>query len=288
MNNKSIIKNYEQTCALLSKDKSEEAKQRFLIIFKELDLQLNKDLASNIEKLSYTASNLREEIRRIEAILSYLSYRREVREKMTNDYRSIIGYNPKDLEEIPHIDDEKDYVAYKTNLIVANEIISSLIKSGKRVSDLKKQLSKRGKKKEEIEKSIESIQKSRSEKLEELRSNTEVLNDLYDYCITAPFNEENAYIQYIMIKMNPNGVLKVNVNRTPTRQVKKQEVEVVDTKPMESMPMVPNLGSVRPNNILKYMEDTIQKFDDINIPTNGLIDNTTNITVNSKDITKEQ
>ena len=287
MNNKSIIKNYEQTCALLSKDKSEEAKQRFLIIFKELDLQLNKDLANNIEKLSYTASNLREEIRRIEAILSYLSYRREVREKMTNDYRSIIGYNPKDLEEIPHIDDEKDYVAYKTNLIVANEIISSLIKSGKRVSDLKKQFSKRGKKKEEIEKSIESIQKSRSEKLEELRSNTEVLNDLYDYCITAPFNEENAYIQYIMIKMNPNGVLKVNVNRTPTRQVKKQEVEVVDTKPMDSMPMVPNLGSVRPNNILKYMEDTVQKFDDINVPTNGLIDNTSNINVNSKDITKD-
>lgn len=287
MNNKNIIKSYEQVCDTLKRDKSEETKQRYLIIFKELDLQLTKEFESRIETLSVTAPNLREEIKRIESILSLINYRREFRNKMIEDYTNLIGYKPVDLDELPQLDDEADYVAYKTNLIVANEIILDLIKSGKKVGTLKNQLNKRSKNKAEIQKNIDAIQTERSEKLEALKSNEAVLDDLYDYCLTAPFNEENAYIQYIMIKLNPKGELKINLNRKPNRTVKKHEMEVTDNKPLEEMPIVPNIGSVRPNNMLKYMEDTITNFEDLNIPTNGLIDNTTEIKVKAKDIEKK-
>ena len=285
MNNKSIIKNYEQLCTTLKTDTSEETKQRYLILFKELDLQLTKEFEMRLEKMGTTASNLREEIKRIENILSLIKYRSEFRTRMVEDYTKFLGYKPVDLDELTPLDDEADYVAYKTNLIVANEIILDLIKSGKKVGSLKNQLNKRGKNKAEIQKNIDAIQTERGEKLEALRANEAVLNDLYDYCLTAPFNEENAYIQYIMIKINPKGVLKINLNRTPTRTVKKHEM-AADNKPLEEMPIVPSLGSVRPNNMLKYMEDTITEFEDLNVPTNGLIDNTTEIKIDSKDIEK--
>jgi hypothetical protein len=286
MNNKAIIKSYEEACNLLKKDKSEDAKQKFLIIFKELDLQLNKELEERIEKLEATAPNLREEINRIEGILSLIKYRCESRTKMVNDYKMYIGYEPVDLVEVPHLEDEKDYVAYKTNLIVANEIVTDLIKSGKRVSALKEQLKKRGKNKIQIQKEIEELQNERGEKLEALKSNSGVLDDLYDYCLTAPFNEENAYIEYLMIKLNPSGILKINLKKTPKRTVKKHEVEA-DTRPLEEMPIVPSIGSVRPNNMLKYMEETALQFDDVTIPSNGLIDNNSAVKVNAKNIEKK-
>jgi hypothetical protein len=286
MNNKAIIKSYEEACNLLKKDKSEDAKQKFLIIFKELDLQLNKELEERIEKLEATAPNLREEINRIEGILSLIKYRCESRTKMVNDYKMYIGYEPVDLVEVPHLEDEKDYVAYKTNLIVANEIVTDLIKSGKRVSSLKEQLKKRGKNKIQIQKEIEELQNERGEKLETLKTNSGVLDDLYDYCLTAPFNEENAYIEYLMIKLNPSGILKINLKKTPKRTVKKHEVEA-DTRPLEEMPIVPSIGSVRPNNMLKYMEETALQFDDVTIPSNGLIDNNSAVKVNAKNIEKK-
>lgn len=286
MDNRNIIKRYQQVCAELKTDKSEDAKQKYLIIFKELDLQLNNELETGIERNSYTGSTLRDEIKRIEAILSMLKYRREFRSKMTDEYVRFIGYNPIDLEELPHMEDEPDYVAYKTNLIIANEIMSDLIKSSKRVNSLKNSITKKNKTK--LLKELEALQDERSSKLQSLKDNKEVLDDLYDYCITAPFNDENAYIQYLLIKISPSGTLKIKLGDTPKRNIKKHEQNNSSVKPTGDMPIIPQIGSVRPNNILKYMEDSVSKFDDIVVPTNGLIDNTTEVQISPESIVKNK
>ncbi len=288
MNYKNLIKSYEQICQSLKTDKSEENKQKFMMLFKELDIQLNKDFDEKMENLSKTAPNLREEIKRVESILSLIQNRKELRNSMIDDFNAFLGYLPQDLEEVSSLEDEKDYVAYKTNLIVANEIVLDLIKSGKKVSTLKNSLTKkRGKNKEKLQTEIESLQKERSEKLEALKTNEKVLADLYDYCLTAPFNEENAYIEYIMIKINPKGELKINLNNVPKRQVKKVE-KTEENVILEEMPIVPSLGSVKPNNILKYMEDAVIEFEDIKVPTGGLVDNEEKIKISVKDIEKDQ
>lgn len=285
MNIKNIIKSYEQICQIIKNDKSEDTKQRFIILFRELDLQLNNDFEEKLDKYSSTAPNLREEIKRVERILSLMDNRKEFRNSMVDDFKTFIGYAPADMLEIPALESEKDYVAYKTNLIVGNEIVLDLIKSGKKVAQLKNQLKRSRKNKKQIEENINEIQKDRSAKLEALKSNEEVLNDLYTYCLTAPFNEENAYIEYIMIKINPKGELKINLNNKPKRTVKRPE-ERSDNKPLEEMPIVPSLGTVRPNNMLKYMEETVAAFEDITVPTNGLVENSEKINISKKEITK--
>lgn len=283
MNNKNIIKNYEQVCSLLRNDKTEETKQRFLIIFKELDIQLTKEFKAKLESLSETAPTIKMEVARIEEILSAIKERKNLQERMLEDYIHYLGYKPVDMEIIPELEDEADYIAYRANLIVANEIISDLIKSGKRVNSLKANLAKK-KNKDGLEAEIDSIQKDRAEKLETLKSNEAVLNDLYEYCLTAPFNEENAYIEYILIKINPRGTLKIDLSKTK-RNIKKRNEE--KKTPLEEMPMTTMIGSVRPNNMLKVMEETVAAFDDINVPTNGLIGTTEKIEVDIKDKNEE-
>lgn len=284
MNNKNIIKGYEQICALLKNDKSEEVKQKYIIIFKELDLQLNNQLTKIIEDLSYTGKTLKDEIKRVESIIAALKYRRNFREKMAEEYLKLIGYKPIELLEIKELEFENDYIAYKQNLSEGLSIITELMKTGKKVNELKQQASKKSKNKTQLLKEADKLQQDRSAKIELLKQNEEVVNDLYDYCITAPFNEENAYIQYILIKINPKSTLKIKLGNTPNRAVKKQEAKETEKKVQEEMPIIPSLGSVRPNNMLKYMEEATENFDDINLPTNGLLENTKKVQIDSKKI----
>lgn len=281
MSNKEIIRAYEEACKTLKKNINEENKQKFIIVFKELEVQLSRSFDVKMEQLSYTAKNVREEIARIDVILNLISNRREFRNRMINDYVKYIGYEPVMLEEINALNDEADYVAYRTNLIIANEIILDLLSSGKKLNSLKKAYAKKPKNMAEIEKEIKILQESRKEKLEELKNSENVLEDLYNYCLTAPFNEENAYIEYILIKVNPKSKLKINLNDNK-RDVKRRSGSsktIVDV-----MPNIIKIGSVRPTGILNRMETAIKEHSDINLPTNGLIDNTKEIEIDVNSI----
>lgn len=283
MSNKEIIRAYEDAVKALKKDKTEDNKQKFLIMFKELELQLTKSFDTKMEQLSYTAKSIRDEIKRVEVILSLINNRREFRNRMVSDYTKFIGYEPVDLDSLMVLDEESDYVAYRTNLIVANEIILDLIKSGKRLQFLKKSVEKKNRNKSQIESEIKELQDYRKDKFDELRSNGNVIEDLYNYCLTAPFNEENAYIEYILIKINPKSELKINLSDNK-REVKKRSTQ--DKTIVDAMPDIIKLGSVRPTNILQRMEEAVKEHKDINLPTNGLIDNSDDIKIKANVITK--
>lgn len=283
MSNKEIIRAYEDAVKALKKDKTEDNKQKFLIMFKELELQLTKSFDTKMEQLSYTAKSIRDEIKRVEVILSLINNRREFRNRMVSDYIKFIGYEPVDLDSLMVLDEESDYVAYRTNLIVANEIILDLIKSGKRLQFLKKSVEKKNRNKSQIESEIKRLQDYRKDKFDELRSNGNVIEDLYNYCLTAPFNEENAYIEYILIKINPKSELKINLSDNK-REVKKRSTQ--DKTIVDAMPDIIKLGSVRPTNILQRMEEAVKEHKDINLPTNGLIDNSDDIKIKANVITK--
>ena len=283
MSNKEIIRAYEDAVKALKKDKTEDNKQKFLIMFKELELQLTKSFDTKMEQLSYTAKSIRDEIKRVEVILSLINNRREFRNRMVSDYTKFIGYEPVDLDSLMVLDEESDYVAYRTNLIVANEIILDLIKSGKRLQFLKKSVEKKNRNKSQIESEIKRLQDYRKDKFDELRSNGNVIEDLYNYCLTAPFNEENAYIEYILIKINPKSELKINLSDNK-REVKKRSTQ--DKTIVDAMPDIIKLGSVRPTNILQRMEEAVKEHKDINLPTNGLIDNSDDIKIKANVITK--
>ena len=59
---RNIIKNYNETVKKIKKNKSEDNKQKFLIIFRELDIQLNKELTTIISKKSRLGKTLDKEI----------------------------------------------------------------------------------------------------------------------------------------------------------------------------------------------------------------------------------
>lgn len=202
MNNKAIIRQYTDTCDLLKKDKSEEAKQRFMIIFNELDLQLSKDYDKRMEKLVTYKDNIKSEIKRMESVLELTKMRIENRERMLKDYKKYIGYIPrkKDLKPLECAEKEKEYQDYKTYLSKANDLVDELSKSEKRLSSLKAQLEKRIRNRESLEKDIVKAEKDANRHFENLKKNEKALGALYDYCHNAPFNENNAYFLHLLIQ----------------------------------------------------------------------------------------
>ena len=283
MSNKEIIKSYEQICGVLKQNNSEENKQQYLILFKELEIQLNKSFNGKLEQLSYTAKNMREEIRRIDVILSLIKNRQEFRTRMIKDHRKYIGYDPLELDEIEIFDQVGDYESYKNNLVKANQIIVNLIRSGKKLKSLKSQLERNPKNADYLNVEISNLQKIRTEQIEELKKDADVLEDLYNYCLTAPFNEENAYIEYILIKLNPKSELKINLGMDNKRAIKnRKSQETIEVK--KEMPELKSIGSVRPNNIFMRLEKASKEITDINIPTNGLIEQEESIKVNVNEL----
>ena len=284
MNNSEIIKKYDQICASLDKDNSETNKQQYLIIFKELDIQLNKSFQTKMEQLSYSAKSLKEEIRRVDTILKIISNRIKARNKMISDHHKYIGYDPLELEGIDGIERENDYKLYLSNLEKSNAIITELIRCGKKLKTLKIQLEKSAKRQPSIEEEISKIQKYRASKMNELKSDAEALEDLYNYCLTAPFNEENAYIEYILIKLNPGGELKINLEKEDNKRTLKNRSNMSRDKVQETMPEINKVGAVRPNNMLTRLENATKEFDSIDIPTNGLINNKEQIKIDMNKI----
>lgn len=273
MNNKDIIRSYEQICSSLKSDKSEENKQRYLILFKELEIQLSRSFEEKMELLSYTARSLKEEIKRVDSIISLFTYRREFRARMIRDHKNYIGYEPLELEPLEVLSHEDDYRQYRDNLITADRIITGLIKSGKRLKTLNASLERNPRNKNVINSEIKEIQDARTKDLESLKNDKEVLEDLYNYCLTAPFNEENAYIEYIMIKMNPRSELKINLNKDNKRAVRSKK-SGEEIKPVDEMPTTASIGSVKPNSIVNALNESKKEMSDINIPSNGILEDT--------------
>lgn len=271
MSNKEIIKSYEQTCNILKQNNTEDTKQQYLIIFKELEIQLSKSFSEKLEQLSYTAKNLREEIRRVDAILALIKNRREFRTRMISDHRKYIGYDPLDLEPIEIFEQVDDYESYKNNLIKADKIIIDLLRSEKKLKSFNAQLERNPKNADYLNAEIYKLQHLRDELIEKLKSNSDILDDLYNYCLTAPFNEENAYLEYILIKINPKSELKINLNADNKRSIKSRK-KIESKEVGENIPRLVELGSVKPNTIFDKFKTALIKNKNVNIPTNGLID----------------
>lgn len=197
-----LIKAYNNVCLTLEKDKSEDNKQHYLIMFNELELLSNKKFKKTISKLDYTSNSLNKEIERIEKIIDTIKNRRELRTKMEDDYIKYIGYRPLELSDIGDVSEEK-YVANKTNLIVGNEIISDLIKSGQELKYVKDAF-KANPSNHELELKIDELKDYRNGKYRELKNSQNVINDLYEYVLKSPKNRENIYIEYVLLKVNPN------------------------------------------------------------------------------------
>ena len=283
MDNKEILKSYEQICSMLKQNKTEEVKQQFLILFKELEIQLNKTFDEKMEQLSYTARNLREEIKRIDVIMSLIKNRREFRTRMISDHKKFLGYEPLELDEIEAFEQIEDFMQYKQNLMDANKIMIDLIKSGKKLKGLRSQLERNPKNSNYINTEIEKISRARTELFDILKNNEAVLEDIYSYCLTAPFNEENAYIEYILIKLNPKSELKINLNEDNKRSIKSR-MPKEESKPQDIMPVIDNIGSVKPNNLLDNLTEAVNENNDINIPTNGLVENENTIQITEEEL----
>ena len=262
MDNKNIIKNYNETVKSLKKDKSEEKQQQFIIIFNELDLQLNKELERIVISKDNKCSSLEEEIDKLETIVRAIEYRENFRSNMVNDYKKIIGYKPKKLNEIPYKKDsyEKELEKYKFGY----EIIEDVMKKGLSVTNLKETLSKKKRGKKKIEDNIKKLQKERAISLDKLKNNKEVLDALYNFTISAPFSEENSYIEYLLIKINEPSAEETEIKKEEKPKIKLSSI-------IEGLEEPPEIEYQRPTNILDEMKKAVEKYGDINIPNYSLV-----------------
>jgi len=104
MNIKELMKQYDLLCQNCNKSASEENKQQYLILFKELELSLNKEFHEIMENMSYTAKNIKEEINKTDKIIKEIEKRQNRRNKMSADHKKIMGYEPLNLKVIDEFD----------------------------------------------------------------------------------------------------------------------------------------------------------------------------------------
>ena len=181
---------------------------------------------------------------------------------MVNDYKKIIGYKPKKLNEIPYKKDsyEKELEKYKFGY----EIIEDVMKKGLSVTNLKETLSKKKRGKKKIEDNIKKLQKERAISLDKLKNNKEVLDALYNFTISAPFSEENSYIEYLLIKINEPSAEETEIKKEEKPKIKLSSI-------IEGLEEPPEIEYQRPTNILDEMKKAVEKYGDINIPNYSLV-----------------
>lgn len=280
--NKDLLKSYEQMVLNLKRDSSEEYKQQYLMLFKELELQLNKTFYDSINSLENTGKNLKEEIRRVDLIIKTIMNRQDYRKRMIKEHKELLGYEPLDLVVLEELDQVDAYNEYKNNLMTANNILVELIRSGKRLKSLEAQILRNPKNYDFIKAEIKALKKSRNDTLASLKNNKSVLEDLYNFALTAPYNEENAYINYLIIKIKPldNRVINDYHKRIIRGYKKEEKKEVVKNE----LPKLQKIGSVKPNGYISNLEKAMQDFDDVELPTNGLLEDENTVTIDISSI----
>ena len=272
---RNIIKNYNETVRKIKKNSNEDNKQKFLIIFRELDIQLSKELNLIISKKSKLGKTLDKEIERMESIINAATYRNNFRKSMMNDYDAIIGYKPETLMNVPF--ETKEYEEYLNNLKEGNEIVNHLIKEGITVGNLKKTLNKKkNKNKKKVQDEIDEIQKERAKTIDKLKNNKEVVSALYNFIISAPYSEENAYIEYLLIKINSFD--KEEEEKIKKADKKKEKLSLDSILNLDDK-KINSIGSVKPVNILNHLSDAKEKYKDLNLPNAGLLENEKKIKV---------
>ena len=272
--NREIIKKYNEIIVSLKKDKSEQNKQKYMIIFKELDLQLSKELDQVVYNNAIVAKDLNGEVRRINTILTAIKYRTNFRDKMVKDYKSILGYKPKNLSEIPY--EEEEYKTYLEDINKGKEIISFLLESGQKIAELKTEFKKKIKNKKKLNREIDKIQHRRAKLLEEIKKDLRLRKTLYNFVLTAPFSDENAYIQYILIKFNSD---EKESKEEEKEEKKKVDLNSIITENFFFDKDLPMIEYEKPKNMLDYIKEAVVKFPELNLPTNGLGEQIEQITI---------
>ena len=196
MTDKELIKNYKDTYKAVTKKSTEKGKKIYINAFDAFDKKLNKDLDSYIKEINVRPANIDAEIIRIKKVINALHYRLDVRKKMLDDYVKV--------QKIP-LENEYDRLKESlNNLTKAKDIIRELIISGKEIRRIKKNNSV-FKKQNNMNKKIDSLIKKRIKLIELLKKAPDIMDDLYKFAIKAPFNEENGYINYLIVKSGMKG-----------------------------------------------------------------------------------
>ena len=125
--------------------------------------------------------------------------------KMIKDYTRLMKYKPKKLKPIPLEDKLERLENNKKNLKSAKSIITELIISGKQIREYKK---RKGFFEKKVASKIEELIPKRVKLIDLLRKSPEIMDDLYVFAIKAPFNEENGYINYLIVKSDPKNMIK--------------------------------------------------------------------------------
>ena len=274
--NREIIKKYNEIITSLKKDKSEANKQKYMIIFKELDLQLSKELDQVVYNNAIVAKDLNGEVKRITTILTAIRYRTNFRDKMVKDYKSILGYKPKNLSEIPY--EEEEYKTYLEDINKGKEIISFLLESGQKITELKTEFKKKIKNKKKLNREIDKIQHRRAKLLEEIKKDLRLRKTLYNFVLTAPFSDENAYIQYILIKFNSDEK-ESKAKEEVKEEKKKVDLNSIITENFFFDKDLPMIEYEKPKNMLDFIKEAIKKYPELNLPTNGLGEQIEKITI---------
>ena len=205
MTDKDLIKEYKETYKTCSKNPTEKAKKIYINTFNAFDTKLNNDLTEYIEKLDKRPKDLNDEIERLGKIIDAVTYRLSLRNKMIKDYTRLMKYKPKKLKPIPLEDKLERLENNKKNLKSAKSIITELIISGKQIREYKK---RKGFFEKKVASKIEELIPKRVKLIDLLRKSPEIMDDLYVFAIKAPFNEENGYINYLIVKSDPKNMIE--------------------------------------------------------------------------------
>lgn len=273
-------------------EKNEKLLEEFKNTILALDSNNQKEYLEEYKKYSYMALTLEEEQQRLTNIIKTITQIQNTQYEYKDDYKYITGEDLTILSEIQNLDKLEEY---NIRLSLITECLNR--KQELLTLQTKKQRLDPNNKKDKN--NLTKIDKKEKNIIEKLKKEN-ILMLLYEFCLIESFEETkindeeliNNLISSQIIKKEPPETIteSINIEEPPqvvveTSQFNEEQSYKKDMIP-EDMPILSQLGSVKPVTKMEKLVETQQQLEKVTIPSMGVLDNKSEIKLDSNEFKK--
>lgn len=270
---------------------NEKLLEEYKKLLDQLDSEESKKYLEEYNNYSFMTLTLEEEEERLSNLIKLITERKNSQENFKEDYKYITNTELESLTEIKNQDKLTDFNTRLSNLRLCLNTKQELIE----IRDKRKELTSTSPN-NKTAKQLAKLDKKENNLIDRLLDEP-ILMLLYEFCIIDTFEKDNLNLEELVnnlinsseIKREKKELVVEEIKEDQPQETPNEEAKEKDYKSEiipEDMPILTQIGTVKPVNIMKKLEETQEELNSVNLPSMGLLNNDNKVKLDSNEFIK--
>lgn len=270
---------------------NEKLLEEYKKLLDQLDSEESKKYLEEYNNYSFMTLTLEEEEERLSNLIKLITERKNSQENFKEDYKYITNTELESLTEIKNQDKLTDFNTRLSNLRLCLNTKQELIE----IRDKRKELTSTSPN-NKTAKQLAKLDKKENNLIDRLLDEP-ILMLLYEFCIIDTFEKDNLNLEELVnnlinsseIKREKKELVVEELPKDQPQETPNEEAKEKDYKSEiipEDMPILTQIGTVKPVNIMKKLEETQEELNSVNLPSMGLLNNDNKVKLDSNEFIK--